>query len=295
MIFNHFYPCKSSLFLYTIAPEMRNIVMIQTKVQLFCATLLLIHSLSVSAKMNIAQNLMLSDATYHDDDDEESLDMSAELGVLFASGNNDGTTITSRLSAKQNSKAWSNQYSANVLYKQNEQNIQGVDERITSAQKIFVSAQCDYKLEDPTHRLFMYSEYEDDRFNNYDYQAALAFGWTDQLWSSATSEFRYSIGPGYAVSKLKPLRPGSDQNGVIVRAAMEFEKKFGDQATFRQFLSTETDNKFSRSVSETSLAAKINGSLAMKLSLNMIHNVSPEQVNQSLDTQTSITLVYQFF
>jgi putative salt-induced outer membrane protein YdiY len=143
--------------------------------------------------------------------------------------------------------------------------------------------------------LFFYGEYEDDRFNAYQYQAALAVGYSDRLWDSEKSELRYSIGPGYALSRLNKEEQGQEQSGLILRAAIEYEKNITETATFRQFVSTEADSKFSRSVSETSLAAKINGSLAMKLSLNMTHNKSPDNNGKSLDTQTAVTLVYNFY
>lgn len=247
------------------------------------------------AKKNVIRSLFMSKAPFHNSDIEEAFEMTGELGLSFTSGNRDGNTFFGKLNASHDTKIWSSRYAANVLYKQNERNIDGERRRVTSAQKVFVSAQTDYKLEHPSNRLFVYGEFEDDRFNAYTYQAALAFGWTERLWADKYSEFRYSVGPGYAISKLKPNRPGKSQIGLIVRAALEYKKMLNENATFRQFLSTETDNDFSRSVSETSLAAKINGALAMKLSINMTHNESPNSVREPLDTQTSVTLVYQFF
>lgn len=241
------------------------------------------------------RSLYLADAPARMAEDTETFKMTGELGVLFAQGNTEGSTITGKLNASHNLDDWQNRYNANFLYKQNTREIEGRDQTFTSAQKFFLSSQSDYKLEDPKNRLFIYAEYEDDRFNRYDYQAAMAMGWSSKLWDTEGSEFRYSIGPGYAMSRLEDTVAGEDQIGLIVRASMEYEKKLNDKATFRQFLSTETDSDFSRSVSETSLAARINGALAMKLSLNMIHNRSPNHVGRNLDTETAVTLVYQFF
>lgn len=246
------------------------------------------------ANFDVMESLYLADAP-EVDDAQGSFKMTGELGLLVAGGNTQGTALNGSLNASHNSKQWHNQYVANLLYKQNERDIEGQQQRVTSAQKVFLSAQSDYKLNDPQKRLFLYGEFEDDRFNRYAYQAALAMGWSEQLWRNDSSEFRYSIGPGYAISKLNEPSEGQEQSGMIVRAAIEYERKISEKATFRQFLSTETDSAFSRSVSETSLAAKINGSLAMKLSLNMIHNKSPDNIGKTLDTETAVTLVYQFF
>ena len=261
----------------------------------FCAILLLLTCLPLHARMNVMKSLYLGDAPGSVSEEDKKFEMTGELGVLFAQGNTEGTTLTGKLNANQNTPNWNNRYVANFLYKQNNRDVDGEEQRVTSAQKVFVSAQADYKLEQPSNRLFMYGEYEDDRFNRYKYQAALAIGWSSQLWDTEDSEFRYSVGPGYAMSRLNDSTQGEDQMGMIVRAAMEYQKKLNDKATFRQFVSTEADSDFARSVSETSLAAKLNGSLAMKVSLNMIHNKSPDNIGKSLDTETAVTLVYQFF
>ena len=250
---------------------------------------------SAFAKMNVIRTLFMEKAPFHNSDIEEAFEMSGELGLSFTSGNRDGNMFFGKLNASHDTKIWSSRYVANILYKQNESTVNGERRRIKSAQKYFISAQSDYKLKTPSNRLFVYGEFEDDHFNTYKYQAALAFGWTERLWADKYSEFQYSVGPGYAISKLKPDIAGKSQIGLIIRAAMEYKIMLNENATFRQFLSTETDNDFSRSVSETSLAAKINGALAMKLSINMTHNESPNLIKEPLDTQTSVTLVYQFF
>lgn len=252
----------------------------------------LLLSQYVEAKMDFQDLLKPVEAP--SSGDKKLLDMTAELGVLLAKGNTEGTTLTGKINATHQTQSWINNYQGNFLFKQNDRTVDGERESFTSAQRIFVSTQLDYKLEDPSERLFMYGEFDDDRFNNFEYQAALAIGWSEELWKDQQSEFRYSIGPGYAVSRLKD-EEGQDQMGMIIRAALEYRNKLFENATFRQFFSTEADQEFSRSVSETSLAATITGSLAMKLSLNMIHNRNPNSTAKSLDTETAVTLVYQFF
>ena len=76
---------------------------------------------------------------------------------------------------------------------------------------------------------------------------------------------------------------------------MEYKKKFSDHATFRQFVSTEADQEFYKTKSETSLSTKLTGDLAMKLSfvMNLDTSVGPDI--EELDTQAAVTLVYQFF
>ncbi|GAB5380888.1 MAG: DUF481 domain-containing protein [Aliiglaciecola sp.] len=264
--------------------------------KLICAILFITTSFSATCRTDVLRTLFLTEAPFHGEElDKEFFELNGELGVIYSSGNTTGTTLTTKLNGKQNLKNWYNRYTANILYRQSEREVNEQRELLTSAQRVFLSSQIDYKLNNPSERLFAYGEYEDDRFNAYKYQAAFALGWTEQLWSNEESELTYSVGPGYARSIAKQDTSAISQTGLIVRAALEYEKKLSDSAIFRQYLSTETDDDFSKSVSETSLSAKINGALAMKLSINMVHNRAPDTLDEPLDTQTSVTLVYQFF
>jgi len=76
---------------------------------------------------------------------------------------------------------------------------------------------------------------------------------------------------------------------------MEYKRKFSDHATFRQFVSTEADQEFSKTKSETSISTKLSGALAMKLSFIMDFDTSVGPGIEELDTETAVTLVYQFF
>lgn len=263
---------------------------------IFCL-LLYFTAFNALAKLNMMQSLYLVEPPSYVADAEQSFSMSGELGILFNSGNTQASSVLGSLKADQDLTHWNNRYIANILYKKNKQQIDDNEVSQTSAQRVFLSAQMDYKLPQANNRLFMYGEYEDSRFSGFRYQAAFAAGWTSALWADEKSEFKYSIGPGYAVSEQEAAaeQDGATDSGVIVRAAMEYKRKFSDTATFTQFVSTEADQDYAKSKAETALTAKINGSLAMKLSFTLDHNSAVEDETAQLDTKTAVTLVYQFF
>jgi putative salt-induced outer membrane protein YdiY len=254
--------------------------------------ILVFCSFDTVAQPDIMGSLYASEAPKYIVEQDENLSMTGELGMVFAEGNTNTSTLIAKLNAGQELKTWSYQVLADILYKQSKQEINGEQQKSTSAQKLFISSQFDYKLSKAKHRLFLYGEYEDNRFSNYRFQAALAAGWSDRMWHDEISEFKYSLGPGYAVSEANDSRL---EKGLIVRAALEYKRKFSETATFRQFLSTETEQSFTKTKSETSLSSKISGALAMKLSFMMNLNKSQDTSRKELDTETSVSLVYQFF
>lgn len=222
--------------------------------------------------------------------DKKDFTMDGELGLIATSGNTQSSSLKAKLNAKQDLQDWQNSYIVEGFYKREKNS--GNDESQTSAQKFFSSVQADYKLENPAHRLFVFGSFEDDRFSGFKHQATIAGGWSEQLWKDESSAFKYSVGPGYSFAKKDD---GENASGVIVRAAADYDWKISDNATFRQLVSTEVGSDNTKSKSETSLSAKINGSLAMKLSFIMNHNSNVEAGKKKLDTETAVTLVYTFF
>jgi putative salt-induced outer membrane protein len=244
------------------------------------------------AKQNIMHSLYLADRPAFDDDE---LSIISEFGFLLADGNTNTSTITAKVNTSQELTTWSYQIIGNALYKQNQQELDGEESDKASAQKLFLSGQLDHKLTEPDDRLFIYGEYENNRFNGFRYQASLAAGWTSRLWHNKHSEFKYSVGPGYAISEVDENNSEDNSQNLIIRAALEYRKRFSDNATFRQFVSTEADQEFTKTKSETSVSTKLTGTLAMKLSfvVNLDTSVGPDI--EELDTEAAVTLVYQFF
>ena len=258
----------------------------------FLLLFVLLTTNSIFAKQNFMHSLYLADKPTLDSDE---LSMIGEFGFLQANGNTNASTITAKIITSQELASWSYQIIGNALYKQSQQEVNGKKSNAASAQKLFLSAQLDQKLNEPDDRLFIYCEYENNRFSGFRYQAALAAGWSSRLWHDKHSELKYSVGPGYAISEVEENVSNKDYKGIIVRAAVEYKRRFSDHATFRQFVSTEADQEFSKTKSETSLATKLTGTLAMKLSfvMNLDTGVGPDI--EELDTEAAVTLVYQFF
>lgn len=250
-------------------------------------------SLSINAKPSFMRSLYMADRPNYKANEE--LSMVGQFGFVFADGNTNASTLKGRINANQELKAWEYQIIADTLYKQSKKVVQGEKVKTTAAQKLFVSLQADYKLLNPSNRIFVYGEYEKKRFSGFKFQAAFAAGWSSRLWKDQKSELKYSLGPGYAIAEVEKDSKNNEYQGLIVRAAMEYQRKFSKHATFRQFLSTEADQDFTKTRSETSLSTKISGALGMTLSFMMNHDTGVSRGREELDTQTVVTLVYQFF
>lgn len=219
--------------------------------------------------------------------------MDGEFGFIFTTGNTETTSASAGINATQEFEKWSNVYLLEGLYKKDTvENTAGEDVEQTSAQKFFASAQGNYKLENPDHRLFAFASYEDDRFSSFKYQSTLAAGWNQKVWENDTSSFDYSIGPGYSFAE---NQAGESQDSVIIRGAINYGLKLSDTSRFTQTFSTEVGEDNTKSRSESALTAQIAGGLSMKLSIKLDHNSGAQTGIDKLDTETAVTLVYSFF
>lgn len=250
---------------------------------------------TVFASNDLLKELYLKPADRKASDKSFALD--GEFGLLAAAGNTNTTTFKTSLTADHELTKWSNRYFTEFIYRRNEG--RGDDPATVTAQRFLTTLQFDYKLDTQNDRMFVYVEYDDDRFNGFRYQAAVAAGYSTTAWKSQSSQFRYSVGPGFSFSEQAHQSNNVTRYEIvkelIARASIDYRYTFSENARFRQFMSAETGQQNRRARSETSISTNVIDSLAMKLSFVMIYNSADIRNNSDLSTETSVSLVYQFF
>lgn len=218
--------------------------------------------------------------------------LAGEAGLLNTTGNTDTSIVKLAIESNHEMTNWSNRYETQFLQRTNSVKRNTGNIRVETT-RIEVSAQFDYKLVEPNNRLFAYIEYDDNQFNSLRDQATLVMGWSQVAWKEDKSELRYSIGPGY--SHLRQQKNDLRIEEMIVRGTVFYNLKFGSNARFRQTLSAEIGEVITKARSQSSITAKVFEKLAMKFSVNLIFNENVANKDSTLSTQTSISMVYQFF
>jgi len=218
--------------------------------------------------------------------------LAGEGGLLSSSGNTNASIIKIALESNHEMTNWSNQYETQYLQRVNTVRNDNGKQKIRTA-RFEVSAQFDYKLLDPNNRMFGYIEYDNNEFNRLSDQATAVFGWSQVVWKEKKSEFRYSIGPGY--SHLYQERNKRRIEEMIIRGTIFYNLEFGGNARFRQTISAEVGEEITKARSQSSITAKIFEKLALKFTINLVVNDNVADEDSILSTQTSISMVYQFF
>ncbi|WP_096085955.1 DUF481 domain-containing protein [Agaribacterium haliotis] len=241
-------------------------------------------------------------------EDPKPLSTDVEVGYIATSGNTETSSFKGRVEIKQELNRFRNAFKAEGLYKRDQIEVEtdGVveEEERTTAEKYFLSARSDLKLNDEYMGLFGFGSYEEDKFSGFVYQSTLAVGFSDRLLNFSAGHLDYSIGPGIGFNETEDsfdaddnLLPGESSSTPVLRLTADFLYNLSENSAFTQSFASDVgvqDGENTKSKSETALSANIIGSLAMKASYIVDHNTHVLEGKKHADTQTAVTLVYSF-
>lgn len=207
-----------------------------------------------------------------------------ELGYISSdsdTASNDTFTLKARLGRE--TEHWRHTAKAEAIYAESTED--GVESK--SADRRFLSWKSDRKL-GKKHYIYGLVSYESDAINSIDYRTNESVGYGNRLLQGPVHLLDLEIGAGARQSEINGVR---DDEGVL-RLAADYRYNFSDNAHFTEEFSHEhgTDTRITRSV--TGLSAKINNSLASKLSYTRQRTESDAAtLNESI---VAATLVYSF-
>lgn len=206
-----------------------------------------------------------------------------ELGSVTTSGNTDTTSVNASALFKYLSGPWHDEIKLEVL--------KSTSEGETTAESYLAGARSAYWYTARKYS-FVTARYEEDRFSGYDYQVVETVGYGRKVIDRPVLSLDLEAGVGGRHSQPED---GSERRDVaIVRAAGKLEWAIGESSRFTEdlFIESSYDNTYTES--ETALKSKINGNLAMKLSVLVQHNSEVPEGTEHTDTTTAVTLVYDF-
>jgi putative salt-induced outer membrane protein len=207
-----------------------------------------------------------------------------EVGFVKTTGNTETESLNTKASAEIDREIW--------RHKVNLEALKSSDHGTTTAERYTVNGQSDYKLKGKKNFLFLFLSYEDDRFSGYDYQLTEAIGYGRRVLDEPNMKLDLSIGPGARQRKVDVTNKMEEE--MIVRGAANYLWNISESSNFTESLSTEVGEDVTITKSVTALVAKINSSLASKITYT-IKNTSKVPVGiKKTDSETAVTLVYTF-
>lgn len=240
----------------------------------------------------------LSDEEIHKLHQGEILYGDAEFGFILSKGNTTSTSFKLKGNIYQDFDSWRNQFKIDSLYKR-DKNTETNETEVT-ANRIFVSAQGNYKVGIKNASFFIYGDYEEDEFSGLDYKTTLATGYGSRVFQGAKNKVDIDIGPGLyrSVADKNADVSSADKNkmGYLLRVALQWERLVSERTRFNQYISMEQSlsGLNSRLKSETALISQVIGGVSLKFAYMYRYNAKPEENKLKYDSELSATLVYNF-
>lgn len=240
----------------------------------------------------------LSDEEIHKLHEGEMLYGDTEFGFIVSSGNTKSTSFKFKGNLYQDLKEWRNQFKIDTLYRRDKNSETGSDD--VSANRIFLSAQGNYKVGIKNASLFIYGDYEEDQFSGLEFKSTIATGYGNRLYQGVKNKVDFDIGPGVYRSVADTESDISSEDdtktGYLMRLALQWERTVSTRTRFNQDISIEQSLSGLNSLlkSETALISQVMGAVSLKFAYLYRYNSKPEDDRLKYDSELSATMVYSF-
>ncbi len=221
---------------------------------------------------------------------DKSFDLAAELGALVTTGNNESTSVLLKLQAKHELDKWRIKYSFESLFKRDEVESDDGDFTQTSAEKYLFEAEANYEIND-SESIFGFAGSEHDRFGAFRSVSSVVAGYNFRAIDGSLVTWDLNVAPGYTFIE---SNDGVSESAPVLRGSSSLNWTISSHAKLSQNLSIENSNLNTRVIGEVAVAARIHGSMMMKVGFKATFNDDVDEDQEHTDTQTSVTLVVHF-
>lgn len=208
---------------------------------------------------------------------------SAELGVISTNGNTKTQNITARGKAIYQRHRWRHSVDVEVL--------KSSEKGTTTAERYFVSGKSEFKIDGKSY-VFGLVSYDNNRFSGFDYRWREIVGYGRDIIERSDLVLHLEAGVGARQSKVSDT--GVKENEGLFHAGGHLRWNIGTGSVLTEDLYTDIGSRAAISKSVTALSTQIAGNLASKIAFSATHTSHVPYGFKKLDTETTITLVYNF-
>jgi len=171
-----------------------------------------------------------------------------------------------------------------------------------TAEKYFLEAKSGYTFSKNNYA-FVYGNYTDDRFTEFDFQTSVSAGYGRLILDTATQRWDAEIGPGHRITRSDD---GDIDQETIVHIATNYAWRISETSRFEQTVLVEAGRTNTVTRSKSALVAKINSAFSMKLGYTVTYNQELPEATEAPDSteepeetyhadkETTVSLLYAF-
>ncbi|GAA6172333.1 hypothetical protein NBRC116592_20030 [Colwellia sp. KU-HH00111] len=226
---------------------------------------------------------------------------SAELGLLYKTGNTKSGDMKTGIDLRWKNGAWLSLLNIDLLLKKADVSDENNNTHFkTTDKKSTITSQTNYSINNQ-EKNYIYGNiwFEENDFSSFINQNSISTGWGRHWYKTTDASLWGDIGPGYKRDLFKATDTAPEQTDVswIIQAQAVYIRKLGEHVELKQFLSAKqalkaSDNSIYKAV--TTLTTKLISTLQLKFTFSLDYNSEVELDKKNLDSQTAVTLVYSF-
>jgi len=211
---------------------------------------------------------------------------SGEFGLSNSSGNTENTSVYGSIKLDYNQTHYVVKSAIEAKYKS--------ENGTQTEERYIVDMQLNrFYSEDKSYYSFTGLRLEKNRFEDIELDSTLSLGLGKMLYKTEASNLTGELGAGY--QNIDYITSGIDSEGQAVAVAkLDFTHQINDQVNFMQDLKYTTGSTQAKLESNTAFAIKVSNKMNLKASYKYRHNSDPAAGAKKTDTQTMLTLVYDF-
>jgi putative salt-induced outer membrane protein len=218
-----------------------------------------------------------------------------EAGLIMTEGNTSAKSLKTGLKGAYKADRWRHTGAF--------ESFTAEQENKGTAEKYYAEAKSGYSFTEFNYG-FIYGNYTDDRFTDFDFQTSASAGYGRLFFDNATHRWDAEIGPGHRVTRYED---GDYTQETIAHAATNYTWNISQTSRFEQTVLVEGGSTNTVTRSKSALIAKINSSFSMKLGYTITYNQkvpdvvdAPEteddttESSEHADKETTVSLLYSF-
>ncbi|MDX1351819.1 MAG: DUF481 domain-containing protein [Thiomicrorhabdus sp.] len=218
--------------------------------------------------------------------EQNGLSGSGELGFSDSTGNTVNTAFYGALKLKYTQEKY-------ILKSLIEANYKSEDGTQTEERYLIELQGNRYYSADKSYYSFVAGRLEKNEFADIDLDTTLSLGLGKTLYKTEASELNGELGLGYQNTDYVTTGVKSDTQTVAI-GKLDFSHTINEQVKFTQDLAVTSGENNTRFESNTGFKVKVAEKMNLKASYKYRHNDKPAAGTKKTDTQTILTLIYDF-
>lgn len=219
--------------------------------------------------------------------DEKRFKGNGEFGYSKASGNTESSSLFGALN-------FSYSREQDEIVSKIEANQQSEDSQTTQERYLLDLQYNRFYTTEKDYYSFIGARFEQNKFEGIDLDSTYNLGLGKKLYQTSEMKLKGEIGLGYQTIDYTTEAGGDSDSQAIARGKLDYQYTINANVDFAQDLLVTAGSNQTKFEANTAVKVKLAEQMRLKAGFKYRHNTDPAESAEKTDTQTLLTLVYDF-